>query len=889
MIFPAGDTCGKFFLIPLQILFMFGIINGTEKGVLTMLKLVLIDGNSLLNRAFYATKLLTTKDGTPTNAVFGFIKLLLKINGDIRPDRLIVAFDLKAPTFRHKMYDQYKGTRKPMPDDLAVQIPILKSLLSSMRIAMCEKEGYEADDIIGTLSRKFENTHSIIITGDRDSYQLVNENTDVYITKTGVSDVTKLTFANFKEQIGYEPRQVVDIKALMGDSSDNIPGVAGVGEKTALSLISSYDNLDNLYAHVEEIGGSVQAKLENGKESAYLSQKLAQIDVNAEIDVCLDKCAVLLPFSQEVRTQFLQLEFTSLLKLDIFAEDTSSLEPVMRAVAQVKQLSNTEELIDRFSREGNACVVCLNGKFYFSFGDGEEFCLKERETLLDEGVDSASIDEVLRFAFSKSARHMIVYGKKNLRHILGQRGISFDCEADDVSLMKYLTDYSGKDDNLTFVLESKGFDLSAPAGGVLALYEVLSEKLKEENLLSLYKDIELPLSDVLYDMEREGVKVDTEMFSVFESKYRAEIDVISKKIFTAAGEEFNLNSPAQLGKILFEKLKLPAPKKSKKGTYSTSADILEKLEPDYEIVRDVLRCRHLQKLLSTYIEGFRPLIGSKDKLVHTSFNQILTTTGRLSSANPNLQNIPVRDEEGRELRKLFIARADDRILLDADYSQIELRLLAHFSGCKELIDAYNNGEDIHALTASQVFGVPLGQVDAQMRRAAKAVNFGIIYGISDFGLANNLNIAPKQAREYIKAYFDRYSDVKKYMDSNVAFARQHGYVTTLLGRKRVIDEIRSSNFNIRAFGERAAMNMPLQGSSADIIKIAMVNISRRLKKEALRSKLILQVHDELVIDAYIDEQDKVTDILRYEMENAVKLKVPLTAEVHSGKNWYEAK
>lgn len=855
-----------------------------------MLKLVLIDGNSLLNRAFYATKLLTTRDGTPTNAVFGFIKLLLKINSDIAPDRLIVAFDLKAPTFRHKMYEQYKGTRKPMPDDLAVQFPILKSLLKSMKIAICEKEGYEADDIIGTLSRRYRGVHSIIITGDRDSYQLVNEDTDVYMTKTGVSDLYKLTAKNFKEQVGYEPRQVIDMKALMGDSSDNIPGVAGVGEKTALALVTKYDNLDNLYAHIEEIGGSLKTKLENGKESAYLSRTLATIDVNADFESDLDACKVQMPFSEEVRTQFLQLEFTSLLKSDIFIKESEPTPATMQAEKiSVKTLSDIASISLFLQKAEEICIVFLNGKFYVDAGSGTEYCLKERETLLDEGLDRSKIVKILGEIFSERDRRIILYGKKNMRHILAQNEIPFHCSAEDVSLIKYLTDFSGKDDDLAYVLTSKGLDVAAPAAGVLRLYKELSSRLKEENLVSLYNDVELPLADVLFDMEREGVKIDTDMFSAFEEKYRGEIDQISKSIFEKAGEVFNLNSPAQLGNVLFDKLKLPAPKKSKRGTYSTSAEVLEKLQSDHEIVREVLRCRHLQKLLSTYIEGFRPLIGTSDKLVHTSFNQILTTTGRLSSANPNLQNIPVRDEEGRELRKLFIARADDRILIDADYSQIELRLLAHFSGCKELIEAYRNGEDIHALTASQVFGVPLDKVEPQMRRAAKAVNFGIIYGISDFGLANNLNIAPRQAREYIRAYFERYSDVKKYMDSNVAFAKEHGYVTTLLGRKRVINEIRSSNFNIRSFGERAAMNMPLQGSSADIIKIAMVNIFRRLEKENLKSKLILQVHDELVIDAFIDEKDRVSEILKYEMENAVQLTVPLIAEVHCGKNWYEAK
>ncbi len=851
-----------------------------------MLKLVLIDGNSLLNRAFYATKQLTTRDGTPTNAVFGFIKLLLKIRSDLAPDRMIVAFDLKAPTFRHKMYEGYKGTRKPMPDDLAVQLPILKSLLRSMKIAMCEKEGYEADDLIGTLSRRFADTHSVIITGDRDAYQLVNENTDVYITQKGVSEMNRLTAENFEEQLGYAPCRVIDMKALMGDSSDNIPGVAGVGEKTALALVQSYGDLDNLYAHLGEIKGSLKNKLEEGKESAYLSKKLATIDCNADISVDLDECRIVMPFSSEVRTQFLQLEFTSLLKMDIFAEEASM--PVQAAARKAERvnISSAKELVDALSGAERVALVRFDGDFYVGCKE-REYCLRRRRTLLDEGMDDGEIAAALSLVFG-CAGQLYVYGKKNLRHAADEFGVPFERAAEDVSIIKYLADYSGKDDDLAYVLESGGLDTSAPATGILSLCDVLMPQLEKEGLLSLYRDVELPLADVLYDMEVTGVKIDVDMFSRFEKKYREEIAAVSDKIFAAAGEKFNLNSPAQLGVILFEKLHLPGPKKGRRGAYSTSADILEKLT-EYEIVRDVLRCRHLQKLLSTYIEGFRPLIGSADRLVHTSFNQVVTTTGRLSSANPNLQNIPVRDEEGRELRKLFIARGEGRVLLDADYSQIELRLLAHFSGCKELIDAYNEGQDIHSLTASQVFGVPIGEVDDKMRRAAKAVNFGIIYGISDFGLANNLNISAAQAREYIRSYFELYSDVKKYMDANVAFAREHGYVTTLLGRKRVIREISSSNYNIRSFGERAAMNMPLQGSSADIIKIAMVNIFRRLKEEGLRSKLILQVHDELVIDAFEEEKERVAAILRYEMENAVKLKVPLTAEVHSGINWYEAK
>ena len=854
-----------------------------------MKKLVLIDGNSLLNRAYYATKSLTTREGIPTNAVFGFTKLLLKIISDLHPDRLIVAFDLKAPTFRHKMYDEYKATRKPMPDDLAVQVGMLKELLHSMNIAMCEKEGFEADDLVGTLSHKFSDVKSIIITGDKDSYQLIDEYTDVYLTKTGVSDLLKLTSENFVRQIGYEPCRVIDMKALMGDSSDNIPGVPGIGEKTAFLLVSKYGDLDNVYEHLEEIGGSVRTKLENGKDSAYLSKKLATIDRNVPLDIELDECAVRMPFSQEVRAQFLQLEFTSLLKMDIFEDPTEKALPLIsQKTAELSVVQNKEEFCAAVKDEKIFSCVCRGDIYYLYFRE-KEYVLKPRITLLDEGLDPSEIHSILKGLFGNKDLTVIAYGIKELKHTLASAEIEVNCKFEDVSILKYLVDYTGKEDNLQYALQSYGFSDQTPAYGINMLYKLLADKLHAEKLDSLYYDVELPLADVLFDMEQCGVKVDTSASAMFETRYREEISRATAAVYEAAGETFNINSPAQLGRILFEKLGLSAPKKGKRGTYSTSADVLEKLANDYEIVRDVLKCRHYQKLLSTYIDGFKPLIDPKTGLVHTTYNQVQTSTGRLSSINPNLQNIPIRDDDGRELRKLFIARDADHILLDADYSQIELRLLAHFSGCKELIEAYRTGMDIHALTASQVFGIPIDQVQPAQRREAKAVNFGIIYGISDFGLATNLNISTKQAGEYIRKYFDTYSDAKKYMDSNVRFARENGYVTTLLGRKRVIPEIKSSNYNIRSFGERAAMNMPLQGSSADIIKIAMINIFNRLKKEGFRSKLILQVHDELVIDALKEEKDAVSQILKFEMENAVRLSVPLVAEVHSGNNWYEAK
>lgn len=853
-----------------------------------MKELVLIDGNSLLNRAFYATKLLTTRDGTPTNAVFGFIKLLLKIIQDNKPDRLIVTFDLKAPTFRHKMYDGYKATRKPMPDDLVVQVGMLKSLLHSMNITICEKEGYEADDLIGTLSHAFSDTHSIVITGDRDAYQLVDDLTDVFITKTGVSELLKLNKNNFEQIIGYKPSQVIDMKALMGDSSDNIPGVPGIGEKTALNLLLKYGTLDNVYSNLDDITGSVKTKLENGKESAYLSRRLAAIDRSVPLETSESEGEICMPFTQEVRNQFLKLEFTSLLKLNIFeTESEKKADAQPRAETKSMVIADADQFLTNF--DPNLFSAVRAGDEYHFYADGKEYILRPARTLLDEGLHAADTVRILKSLFEKEDRKVILYGKKDFRHALAKEHVALACSCEDVSLIRYLVDFNGKDEDIGDVLRGYGYDDTAPAAGVFFLYEDLSEKLSSEKLEKLYKDIELPLADVLFDMEAEGVRIDLETSKQFEKRYREEIARLTDEIYRQAGEKFNINSPMQLGKILFEKLQLPAPKKSKKGTYSTSADILEKLAGEYKIVRDVLDCRHFQKLLSTYIDGFKPLIDPATGLVHTTYNQVLTTTGRLSSTNPNLQNIPVRDEEGRELRKLFVARSSDRILIDADYSQIELRLLAHFSGCKELIEAYRENRDIHALTASQVFGVPLESVTPSQRRAAKAVNFGIIYGISEFGLASGLNISNKQAGEYIRKYFETYSDVKKYMDSNVAYAREHGYVTTLLGRKRVIPEIKSSNYNLRSFGERAAMNMPLQGSSADIIKIAMCNVFNRLKKEGLRSRLILQVHDELVIDAYESERETVTEILQAEMENAVQLKVPLTVEVHSGRNWYEAK
>ncbi len=847
-------------------------------------KLVLIDGNSLLNRAFYATPVFSTRDGRPTNAIFGFIKLLFKVLSDVKPQYLIVAFDLKAPTFRHKMFDGYKATRKPMPDELAAQVEPLKELLAEMHIAMCSKEGLEADDIIGTLSNKFD-VHSYIYTGDRDSYQLVDEKTDVCFTRKGVSDLIKLNAGNFRAEVGLDPAQIVDLKALMGDKSDNIPGVPGIGEKTARGLIEKYGSLDGVYANLGEIKGAVKTKLEDNRQSAYLSYKLAKIDRNCDIDIDISVCTPPQRFSAAVKKMFSAFEFRSLLKEDIFEEVNGAEESSVNYPELIKD-SSAEQFFD--------AAKAADGRYFVVFGDcglhvwfgKEEHELSLSASLLDDYLDHGQFVSCLKFLFSDDTNTVIIDDFKSAMHSLAGFGVECRCKFEDLSLIVYLCGESGGE-TLKKLCDNRMLDYNYRAFCVGMLYEEYKKSLEESGCMRLYEEIEKPLVKVLYDMETEGVTVSSDELEKLGKKYSAIIAELTAEIHADCGCEFNINSPSQLGEVLFEKLGLKSGKRGRNGKYSTNADILEKLAEENPVAGKVLRFRFYQKLLSTYIDGMRPFIG-KDGLIHTTYNQTITATGRLSSANPNLQNIPAREEEGKELRKVFIPRSGN-VFIDADYSQIELRLLAHFSGCKELIQAYNEGKDIHSITASQVFGVAPEDVTPKMRREAKAVNFGIIYGISEYGLARNLGIPFSTAKEYIERYFATYSAVKDYMNANVEFAREHGYVSTLTGRRRFIPELKSANVNIRQFGERAAMNMPLQGSSADIIKIAMINVERRLQSEGLHAKLILQVHDELVLDCPLEEKDRAAELLQHEMENAVKLEVPLTVEVHSGNNWYDAK
>jgi DNA polymerase-1 len=854
-----------------------------------MEKLVLIDGNSLINRAFYAMPLLTTKDGTFTNAVYGFMNMFFKVLSEEKPTHAAVAFDLKAPTFRHKMYSEYKGTRKPMPEELRPQIPLLKEVLCLMGIKTFELEGSEADDIIGTIAKNTD-IKTIIITGDKDSFQLVDEQTEVHFTKRGITETEIYDLSNFTEKTSITPMQIIELKALMGDSSDNIPGVHGVGEKTAKDLLKTYGNIETLYEHTDELKGKLQEKIINGKDSAFLSKTLATINCNCGVDTDLNKMTIPKIFSLEVKKRFIELEFKTLYKKDELFE-SATLTDLQTENVEIKKATivKVEDLSEVQSVRVFPVALTIN-PLYINISDGEkEYVIKIKENLLDDGFNLSEVLLALSPLFTGKDT-LVLLNKKELKHFIKDTvNLDLTAPCEDVAILKYLTDFTGRDESLTEILTEYDLDHNAPAHSLLTLYYSLKEKLVSEQVEKLYYDVELPLSDVLFDMEVAGFKVDYNALCQASEKYRVIISDLEKEIRELADSpNLNVNSPKQLGDVLFEKLKLGKGKKTKHG-YSTTAEILESLEDAHPIVPKILTYRRIQKLQSTYVEGFKPVIDKKTGLVHTTFNQTLTATGRLSSKEPNLQNIPVRDEEGKEIRKFFVPKSDDRVLVGADYSQIELRLLAAFSDCKSLVDAFNDGEDIHRRTAAKVFRVKESEVTPLMRSNAKAVNFGIIYGMSEYGLAKNLKISNAEARDYIASYFKEFPEVKTYMEENVALAKTGGFAKTILGRKRYIRELNSANYNLRQFGERVAMNMPLQGSSADIIKLAMLGVSKRLKKENLKSELILQVHDELIVDAFKDEKEAVEKILVEEMEGAVKLKVNLTVELGSGNTWFDAK
>lgn len=842
-----------------------------------MKKLLLIDGNSIVNRAFYAMPNLTSSKGICTGGIFGFIKMLSKLIKEEKPTHIACAFDLKAPTFRHKEYAEYKAGRHPMPEELVQQIPLLKDLLVKMDIAIFSLEGYEADDILGTLSKNFDG-ETIIVSGDKDLLQLSDECITVYHTKKGITDVIKYTPALLKEEGIREPINITDLKGLMGDSSDNLKGVAGVGKVTATNLISEYGDLDNIYAHIDDIKGKLKEKLVVGKEDAYITKKLATIYREVPIKYTETDLEFKGSLSDDAYRALIDFDFKNVEDLFDFNREIGTVETIHHNVIS---LDDNQTLLNALKEVETTKKICFIYDERLSFTpDGiNEYIIKEPEDLLSITVDEEYALEQMSEYLKRTDITVLVFDLKSMYHTLERYLNVF--KADDLLLLSYVADISRHKTEIKPLLEGYGLDAEAPACSSMELFEILKSKTIQEGSYSVYTDIELPLVEVLYSMEKTGFKVDISKIDSLNDTYDCLIEAYESDIYKVAGTTFNINSPKQLGEILFDKLGLPGGKKK-----STSADVLEKLYYLNPIIPLILEYRKISKLRSTYIVGIKKQLDSTNRL-HTIFKQALTTTGRLSSTEPNLQNIPVRTTEGREIRKAFIP-SDGNALVVSDYSQIELRLMAHMSGDERMIRDFQSNKDIHSATASAVFGVPINEVTKEMRRKAKAVNFGIIYGISDFGLSEDIGCSVGEAREFIKKYFETYPKVKQFMDDTVQKAKECGYVQTLFGRRRIIPELNSSVYNMRMFGERAAMNMPLQGTASDIIKLAMIKVFDALKSID-DAKLILQVHDELIIDCPEKYVDEVSEIVKNSMEGIIDLKVPLIAETGSAKNWLEAK
>lgn len=850
------------------------------------MKLMMLDGNSIVNRAFYGVHRLTAPDGTPTNAVYGFVNILMSLLDERKPDALCVTFDLKAPTFRHLKYDGYKAQRKPMPEELAVQMPLLKELLDAMGIRRYELEGYEADDLLGTFSRICDENGWLcdIVTGDKDSFQLISDNSHVIHIKSRMGSTETVDYSpeRFREEYGFAPVRMIDLKSLMGDSSDNIPGVPGIGEKTAMELIGKYDTLDRIYADLAalEIKDGVRKKLADGEDSARMSYWLATINREAPVTFKPEDNLWDMSFEPELYDVLKRLGFNRFIEKWKIAEPADL--PVSQQSAAMPNIDvvddeQAEELIGTI-RSGNKIGVYVKSDL-----DSIELC--DGKTVYSLAwVSCPRYNEILRALFS-AAVPKIGHNVKELMRLLHSEKLSADGFIFDTALAAYLLDASESE----YALERISVRYCAAeltgARAVYELYAPLDEKLRELNMDKLYYSAELPLCSVLADMEQAGFLVDRRALYDFGESLNEGIASLQQSIWDHAGHEFNINSPKQLGDVLFDELMLPSGKKTKTG-WSTNADILDKLRGKHPIVEEVLDYRMLTKLKSTYADGLIKVI-SDDGRIHTSFQMTVTATGRLSSTEPNLQNIPVRKKLGAQIRNMFVA-GPGMTLVDADYSQIELRLLAHISGDERMRKAFLSGEDFHAVTASQVFNVPLDEVTPTLRSRAKAVNFGIVYGISAFSLSQDIGVFQSEAKAYMDAYMSKYSGVAQYMKNIVETAKKDGYVTTLYGRRRYLPELKSSNFNMRSFGERVALNMPIQGTAADIIKLAMVNVHRRLKEEGLAARLILQVHDELIVECPEAERDKVCGILTYEMENVARLSVPLIAEAKSGQSWAEA-
>ena len=868
-------------------------------------KIVLIDGHSILNRAFYGVPDLTNSEGLHTNAVYGFLNIMFKILDEEKPEYLTVTFDVHAPTFRHEMYAEYKGTRKPMAEELRQQVPVIKEVLTAMNIEIIEKAGLEADDLLGTISRSCEEKglDVAIISGDRDTLQLATEHVKIRIPKTkqGRTEVEDYYAADVKEKYGVTPTEFIDVKALMGDASDNIPGVPGVGEKTATKIITEYGSIENAYAHVEEIKPPRASKnLKEFWDQACMSKTLATINTHAEIEFNLEAAKHGDPYTKEAHDYFQRLQFKNLLSRFDVESSVNDVESFFKEITDKKEAEKVfaeaakADTIGAALTEDNGNVLPLfahpsgYGRLTIAYGKDQVrsiSCSPEMEmdylfTKLSELAGKAKT-----FAMFDLKKYLPVLQIRSPEHC-------FDATVAAYLLNPLKNDYTYEDvarEQLNLMIDEKAEPMTKAcyeAYTACASAGILREKMQAQGMYHLFTDIEMPLVFTLFDMEQAGIQVEAEALKFYGEQLGGRIVELEKEIYEAAGETFNINSPKQLGVVLFDHMQLPNGKKTKTG-YSTAADVLDKLAPDYPVVAKILEYRQLSKLKSTYADGLAVYIGP-DGRIHGKFNQTITATGRISSTEPNLQNIPVRMELGRLIRKVFVPK-EGCVFIDADYSQIELRILAHCSGDEQLIQAYKEARDIHRMTASQVFHTPFDEVTDLQRRNAKAVNFGIVYGISSFGLSQDLSITRKEAAQYIENYFETYPGIKRFLDDTVAHAKEEGYVVTLFGRRRPVPELKSSNFMQRNFGERVAMNAPIQGSAADIMKIAMIGVNRELKEKGLKSKLILQVHDELLIEAYEEEVEEVKEILKRQMEEAADLDVPLIVDMHTGENWYEAK
>ena len=883
--------------------------------------LMIIDGSSLLHRAFYALPLLTTKNGTYTNGVYGFLTMLYKIQDQYKPAYICVAFDKKGPTFRHKEYKDYKGTRQSTPSELAQQFPMIREVLKFMNITTLEMSEYEADDIAGTLAKmgEAEGLEVILVTGDKDYLQLASDKSKVVLTRKGISETDEYDRKKIIEEFGIEPNQFIDLKGLMGDKSDNIPGVPGIGEKTGLKLIKEYGTIKEVYENIDNISGKkLKENLIENETIAYLSKKLGEIITNVPLDIGIEDLKTKDPNWEELLPLYEEFEFKSLID-KIPSEFKEKEEEIIKEYEhKIVNIDDLEEIVNLIKKEGKFAfkflidglniiedeVINLGIKtensptYYFSLLDNRESFIRA----FKEVFENPNIEKI---------GHSL---KKDIA-ILFRYGIQIENYSFDSMIAQYLINPSQNDYSINKTseeyLDYYGLDEESLLGKgkkqktfgqisdedrinhlcftldtVFELERIMIDQIKGLNMDDLYYNVELPLVEVLSSMEYLGFLVDEKELNILGEKYDIEIKSLSDEIFELADMEFNINSPKQIGEVLFDKLNLPVIKKTKTG-YSTSVDVLEKLEDQHPIIRKILRYRQIVKLKSTYIDGLTTLINRKTGRIHSNFNQTITTTGRISSTEPNLQNIPIKTEDGRQIRKAFISDSPDYTLVDADYSQIELRVLAHISDDHKMKEAFIQNEDIHRKTASEVFHLPMDEVTPSIRNNAKAVNFGIVYGISDYGLSQDLNISRKEAKEFIDKYLDNYQGVKQFMTDIVIEGKEKGYVETLLNRRRYIPELQAKNFNVRSFGERIAMNTPIQGSAADIIKVAMVNVYKALKENKLKSRLILTVHDELIIEAHIDEVDKVKNMLKSIMEESISLSIPLSVDIEIGDNWYD--